>query len=148
MNATTLKAVSKAIVALTSSPDYYECQDKEGMVAKTIIEITGKAPTLNRHNAFIKLWSEAYNDYFGHTYVFHPRDAKAVQSLIGSLDVDQILALAREAWKFRDDKRKHFNCQFSVSIHSFHSHLNEIRAELATNMSSLTVKPVIREGVF
>ena len=83
-----------------------------------------------------------WRNFFGESYTFTPKDAKAIKLLLSNGDntPDQVLRVAAAAWRFRDSRR-HFNCKFSTTITGLQSKWNEIRAELSLNEKPVTSHP-------
>jgi hypothetical protein len=89
------------------------------------------------HSKLVKLWCDSFQEGFGSKYLFTPRDAKHVQTLLkGGKTPDQIIEIAKRAWSFRTDKRGHFNCSKSVSLKGFAEHYNEILTETGSTIQS------------
>jgi len=93
--------------------------------------IRSKATPQSDHGKLVELWMTAYKEFFGTPSLFLPRDGKGAKGLLATgLSPEQIMAVAKAAWRFRDDTRKHWNCKFSVTICGLYSKFNEIRNEL------------------
>lgn len=82
------------------------------------------------HARFIAEWAAAFKNDRDAAYKFEGgRDGKAVKALLAfNEDVDELIALAQAAWKKTGPR--FFWCEKAVTIASFASRLNEIRAEL------------------
>lgn len=94
-------------------------------------------------------WFKAYAVFFGYQYSFSAKDGKAAKQLLAEMQPEQVVRLAEQAWRFREDSRRHFNCKFSVTIHGLQTRLNEIRSELgAATLASWQVAPVISREKF
>lgn len=84
-----------------------------------------------RHTQFMEIWQKSYKAKFGRDYVFNgPRDGKALKELLSAtkMSAEALADLAWRAWKCKG--RQYFNCEKSVTIHYFASHLNEVMSEL------------------
>lgn len=93
--------------------------------------IRSKASPQSDHGKLVELWMVAYKEFFGTPSSFLPRDGKGAKGLLATgLTPEQIMVVAKAAWRFRDDTRKHWNCKFSVTLCGLHAKFNEIRSEL------------------
>ena len=82
-----------------------------------------------QREAFIALWSAAYEDFYGVSYkVQDGKDGKAADGLLvlKGMSSEQLIEIARKAWNRKDG----FNCKHAVSLSGFASRFNEIRGEL------------------
>jgi DNA-binding MarR family transcriptional regulator len=80
------------------------------------------------HTKFIKLWMDEYPDFFGFDYDFAGgKDAKAVQRLVKILTADELMRIAKVAWR----NQNQFGCKMSTSIAKFQSSFNEIRVAVS-----------------
>lgn len=82
-----------------------------------------------QREAFIALWSAAYEDFFGVSYkVQNGKDGKAADGLLvlKGASPEQLIEIARKSWNRKDG----FNCKHAVSLSGFASRFNEIRGEL------------------
>ena len=79
---------------------------------------------------FIEGWCDIYEPHWGHKYTVQGwRDGKAIKDLLAASksDADSMLELVTRAWSNQGG----FWCQKSISITSFCSRINEVKAELA-----------------
>lgn len=98
------------------------------------------------HQAFIKGWTEGFEERHGFKYAFQGRDAKAVQTILklGIARVD-LLETAKAAWARALSDRFATNCKRAATISGFVESFNQIRTELKNehnNGTTKTIKPV------
>lgn len=82
---------------------------------------------------FSDLWVAAFHEKFGTKYHFGgAKDMNAIKSLLKSENPDDLILIAKAAWDFQND----FDCKHAVSISSFSSQFNKIRAKVGAVKSS------------
>lgn len=115
--------LARQIIAVTESMDYV-LADGDARIAM-VVKLLSPKERCPGCAELVAGWCAEYRGFFGRDYLPEPLDMEAARRLLKDRAANEVISLAKAAWKFRDD-RKRTPCAHSLSIAGLQAHLPEI----------------------